>query len=107
MTHEEIKKIAEEYAAYIIDPLQIDESIPTVLTISKESAKKTFAEMYIPFLQFLTERYYLVEKGKINELKEICREVEDTSKTMWINTGVLYAIQYFFGSEIGKEDGDE
>lgn len=76
MTHEEIKKIAEEYADkhYMSGCFSVDGEFRVNLS--------DLRYFYETLLSDLTARYYLVEKGKVEEeYKEACDEIAFETET--------------------------
>ncbi|MCM1484066.1 MAG: SAM-dependent methyltransferase [Muribaculaceae bacterium] len=105
MTPEEIKKIAEEYA-----DMYMERYIPQVS--KKDNIRNTFIREAMTILIVLTERYYLIEKGKAKALQAeiLCAimNAHDDDDMQMVAHEVLDVMPRrfaaVFGSEIGKEE---
>lgn len=62
MTDQELQHLVIEYTDSIIAPFEMPNSIPSVITISKENVKKAFADMYVPFLRWLSKTHCIVSR---------------------------------------------
>lgn len=94
MIPEQIRQIAEEYAEFI-NPDAPSSSLPKGRLKIRQGCIEF---VYIPLLEYLNERYCLVERSKVVEMYQQAQVFyEDSKETYW--AGQADFCESLFGSE--------
>lgn len=98
MTPEEIKKIADNSAYKAIDDWKQNKAV---------GLRRLISDACVDALNSLTERYYLVEKGKVEQEMINANQNIDLfkpyPKVRYANEGVKRVLTKLFGPDIRKE----